>query len=379
MNLRKNSPPTLTKSIHTVRVPLKERSYPIYIGGNLLASAGSYFRRHKIGKSIVIITDSHVAPKYLPILQDSLEKNQYAVRSIILPPGESQKSIAAADKIYTQLLRWNIERSSTIVALGGGVIGDLAGFVAATFQRGVGFVQIPTTLLAQVDSSVGGKVGINHPLAKNMIGAFYQPSFVLADTSVLKTLPKREIICGLGEVVKYGIILDRKFFDSTERSLEKILSGDRRALTQIVKRSCELKAFVVAKDEKESNLRAILNFGHTIGHALEHAGGYGTLKHGEAVLYGMVAESYIASQKHMIPSDDIERMEQLIRRIRIPSLKPLKLKYPSLRTAMMMDKKVKDGSIRMTLPKTIGSVTLPMAIDEDSIRRAVEYVKVYGT
>ncbi|MFZ4619866.1 MAG: 3-dehydroquinate synthase [Bacteroidota bacterium] len=369
----------MTKSVHTVRVPLKERSYPIYIGGGLLGSAGSYFLKHNIGKSIVIITDSHVAPKYLPILQHSLERKKYSVRTIILPPGESQKSIASAEKIYTQLLRWNIERSSTIVALGGGVIGDLAGFVAATFQRGVGFVQIPTTLLAQVDSSVGGKVGINHPLAKNMIGAFYQPSFVLADTSVLKTLPKREIICGLGEVIKYGIILDKKFFDSTERSLDKVLSGDRKELTQIVKRSCELKAYVVAKDEKESNLRAILNFGHTIGHALEHAGGYGTLKHGEAVLYGMVAESFIASQKHMIPSDDIERMEQLIRRIPIPSLTPLKLKYPSLRSAMMMDKKVKDGSIRMTLPKKIGSVTLPMVIDEDAIRHAVEYVKVYGT
>lgn len=369
----------MTRSIHTVVVPLKERSYPIYIGAGLLRSTGMYFRRHNIGKDIVIITDKHVAQKYLPLVRKSLEAKKYFVRSIVLPPGESQKSIASAETIYTQLLQWNVERTATIVALGGGVIGDLAGFVAATFQRGIGFVQIPTTLLAQVDSSVGGKVGINHPLAKNMIGAFYQPSFVLADTSVLKTLPKREIICGLGEVVKYGIILDRKFFDLTERSLDKILSGDRNILTQIVKRSCELKAYVVARDEKESNLRAILNFGHTIGHALEHAGAYGKLKHGEAVLYGMVAETMIASLKQMISSDDVERMEQLIRRIPIPSLTPLQLKFHSLRTAMKMDKKVKDGAIRMTLPKRIGSVTLPMDIDEASIRYAVEYVKVYGT
>ncbi len=369
----------MTSKIHIVRVPLKERSYPIYIGEDLLRSAGGYFRKHHVGKSIVIITDSHVAPKYLSSLQKSLEAKGFSLRSIILPPGESQKSIRTAEKIYTQLLKWNIERSATIVALGGGVIGDLAGFVAATFQRGIGFVQIPTTLLAQVDSSVGGKVGINHPLAKNMIGAFYQPSFVLADISVLKTLPKREIICGLGEVVKYGIILDRKFFTAVERTMEDILAGDRSSLTRIVKRSCELKAYVVARDEKESNLRAILNFGHTIGHALEHAGGYGKLKHGEAVLYGMIAETAIASLKNMIPHEDAERIEQLVRKIPIPSLTPLKLDYRSLHTAMMMDKKVKNGAIRMTLPRTIGTVTLPMDIDDASIRRAVEYVKVYGT
>ncbi len=379
MNLQKNSLPTLTDKVHIVRVPLKERSYPIYIGEDLLRRAGKLFVRHGIGKSIVIITDKHVAPQYLSILQRSLESKKFTVRSIILPPGESQKSIGTSERIFTQLLKWNIERSATIVALGGGVIGDLAGFVAATFQRGIGFVQVPTTLLAQVDSSVGGKVGINHPLAKNMIGAFYQPSFVLADISVLKTLPKREIICGLGEVVKYGIILDRKFFASVERTIEEILAGDRSSLTRIVKRSCELKAYVVARDEKESNLRAILNFGHTIGHALEHAGGYGRLKHGEAVLYGMIAETAIASLKNMIPHNDAERMEQLVRKIPIPSLTPLKLNYRSLHTAMMMDKKVKNGAIRMTLPRTIGSVTLPMEVDEESIRRAVEYVKVYGT
>lgn len=378
MNWPKNFPTTLIRSIHTVKVPLKDRSYPIYIGSDLLMNAGKYFLRHGIGRSIVIITDVHVAPRYLATVRKSLEAKKFIVRTIILPFGESQKSIQTADKIYTQLLRWNIERSATIVALGGGVIGDLAGFVASTFQRGIGFVQIPTTLLAQVDSSVGGKVGINHPLAKNMIGAFYQPSFVLADISVLKTLPKREIICGLGEVVKYGIILDRKFFSFVEKTVRKILAGDRSSLTRIVKRSCELKAFVVARDEKESHLRAILNFGHTIGHALEHAGGYGTLKHGEAVLYGMIAESSIASFKNMIPHTDAERIEQLVRIIPIPSLTPLKLNYRSLHSAMMMDKKVKNGAIRMTLPKRIGSVTLPMEIDDVSIRRAVEYVKVYG-
>jgi 3-dehydroquinate synthase len=365
--------------IRTVNVPLKRNPYPIYIGGGLLRRAGSYFRQHGIGTSVVIITDSHVAPKYLAAVRSSLEAKKFIVRSIILPPGEHQKSLAAADAVFTQLLQWNIERSAAIVALGGGVIGDLAGFVAATYQRGIGFVQIPTTLLAQVDSSVGGKVGINHPLAKNMIGAFYQPQFVLADTSVLSTLPKREIICGLGEIVKYGIILDRTFFDYTERFLSKALSGDRNVLSRMVERSCELKSYVVGRDEKESNLRAILNFGHTIGHALEHAGGYGKLKHGEAVLYGMVAETAVAFQRKMISADDVERIEHLIMNIPIPSLAPMKLDFASLKRAMMMDKKVLHGAVRMTLPKKIGSVTLPLNVDDISLRRAVAYIKEYGS
>lgn len=368
----------MTRTAHTVTVPLGDRTYPIYIGNNLLQNAGKYFIRHHIGRTLIIVTDENVARRYLHPIIKSLKKKNYSVQTIILPPGEKLKSLETAGKIFSQLLLWNIERSATIIALGGGVIGDLAGFVAATYQRGIGFVQIPTTLLAQVDSSVGGKVGINHPLAKNMIGAFYQPAFVLADTSVLRTLPKRELICGMGEVVKYGIIMDRQFFEYVERYLVNALAGDEKILTHIIERSCELKAVVVSKDEKEGHLRAILNFGHTIGHALEHSGHYGFLRHGEAILYGMIAETQIAFELKMISFEQKERIEQMIQRIPIPSLAPLKLKYSKLITAIKKDKKVKDGSIRMTLPLKIGKVSLPMSVAEPFVQQSIEYVKIFG-
>ena len=344
----------------------------------MLKNASTYFRKNHIGKNLVIITDTTVARFYLPALKKNLIAQKFSVHSIILPPGEDQKSIATVEMIFTQLLQWNIERTTTIVALGGGVIGDLAGFVAATYQRGIGFVQIPTTLLAQVDSSVGGKVGINHSLAKNMIGAFHQPLFVLADTAVLKTLPKRERICGIGEIVKYGVILDREFFEFLERSLEGALSGDNKILMYIIRRCCELKSFVVSNDEKEENLRAILNFGHTVGHALEHAGKYSFLKHGEAILYGMIAESQIAFEMNMISFAEKERIERMIQRIPIPFLTPMKLKLPDLIAAMKKDKKVKNGLIRMTLPTKIGTVTLPMNVTERIVQRSIRYVKIYG-
>ena len=368
----------MTRSEHTVKVPLGDRSYPIYIGNGVLKNAAKYFKNHRIGKSLVIIADTAVARLYLPSVKRNLIAGNFSVLSIILPAGEDQKSLHTVEKIFTQLLQWNIERTATIVALGGGVIGDLAGFIASSYQRGIGFVQIPTTLLAQVDSSVGGKVGINHPLAKNMIGAFYQPAFVLADTAVLKTLPKRERICGVGEIIKYGIILDRKFFEFLEGSLEGALSGDHEILTHIVRRCCELKSFVVSHDEKEENLRAILNFGHTVGHALEHAGKYGYLKHGEAILYGMIAETQIAYEMKMISLSEKERIEQMIQRIPIPFLAPLRLKLPALIASMKKDKKVKNGVIRMTLPTKIGKVTLPVNIAEQLVQRSIEYVKLYG-
>jgi 3-dehydroquinate synthase len=368
----------LTKNYHTVKVPLGNRSYPIYIGANLLKNIGRLCVDHAIARSIVIITDENVGRRYLSIVKDSLEKKKFSVHTIILQPGEKQKSLPAAEKIYTKLLEWNIERNSTIIALGGGVIGDLAGFIAATYQRGIGFIQIPTSLLAQVDSSVGGKVGINHPLAKNMIGAFYQPQFVLADTSVLKTLPKREIICGMGEVVKYGVILDKRFFSFVEKNLNGALTGNKKVLSHIIRRSCELKAYVVSRDEKEQNLRAILNFGHTIGHALERAGKFSSLKHGEAILYGMIAETNIALESGMITIADRERLENLIQQIPIPSLSSLQLRNSELFNTMKKDKKVKDSSIRMTLPYTIGKISLPMNVDEQLIDRAIDYVKLYG-
>ncbi len=379
MNLQKGSHNTLIKPAHTVTVPLGEHSYPIHIGSDLLAGIGDYFVRHRMSANIVIITDNNVGKRYLPAITKSLKRKKFSVRSIVIPAGEGQKSLIRSEKIFTQLLKWNIERSSTVVALGGGVIGDLAGFIASTYQRGIGFVQVPTTLLAQVDSSVGGKVGINHHLAKNMIGAFYQPKFVLADIDVLNTLPKRELICGMGEIVKYGIILDKGFFQFTGKNLEKALERDIVVLKKMIRRCCELKAYVVSKDEKEANLRAILNFGHTIGHALEHAGHYGALKHGEAVLYGMVAETHIAFQMKMISFKEKERIEHLIQRIPLPALGPLKLKHSSLIRTMKNDKKVKDGSVRMTLPFSVGKVSLPMKVTDQMIVRAIDYVKLYGS
>ncbi len=378
MNLQKSLYPTLTKNIHIVKVPLGDRSYPVYIGVNLLKDIGKLCVAHSIARTIVIISDDNVAKHYLSLIQSSLKEKKFIVHSIVLPPGEKQKSLSTAEQIYTKLLEWNIERNSTIIALGGGVVGDLSGFIAATYQRGIGFIQIPTTLLAQVDSSVGGKVGINHPLAKNMIGAFYQPQFVLADSSVLKTLPKRELICGMGEVVKYGIILDKKFFAYIEQNLNKTLSRDKKVLSHIIRRCCELKAFIVSKDEKEQNLRAILNFGHTIGHALERAGKFSALKHGEAILYGMVAETKIALDSKMISFGDKERVEQLIQQIPIPSLTSLRLSHKELFETMRKDKKVKDGSIRMTLPFSIGKISLPRGVDDLLIDRAIDYVNLFG-
>ncbi|MDP1677089.1 MAG: 3-dehydroquinate synthase [Bacteroidota bacterium] len=378
MSLQKNFLRTLINNSHIVKVPLGNRSYPIYIGANLLKQIGSLCLTHNVARKIVIITDENVARHYLSLVKSSLEKKKFSVHTIVLPSGERQKSSATAEKIYTKLLEWNIERNSTIIALGGGVVGDLAGFIAATYQRGIGFIQIPTSLLAQVDSSVGGKVGINHPLAKNMIGAFYQPLFVLADTSVLKTLPKRELICGIGEVVKYGIILDKKFFSFIEQNLNKALSRDKKVLSHIIQRSCELKAYVVSRDEKEQNLRAILNFGHTIGHALERAGKFASLKHGEAILYGMIAETNIALESRMVSFADKERIECLIQQIPIPSLSSIRLRNADLFETMRKDKKVKDNSIRMTLPHAIGKISLPLNIDERLIDRALDYVKLYG-
>lgn len=370
---------SLSKKVHTITVPLGDRTYPIYIGEGLLRRAGELFQKHRIGQTVVVITDSTVARHHGAVLERSLRSAAYAVHTIVIPPGEKQKSLATAERIYTELLRRNIDRSATIVAFGGGVIGDLAGFIAATYQRGIGFVQIPTTLLAQVDSSVGGKVGVNHPLAKNMIGAFYQPQFVIADPLVLRSLPKREMISGLGEVIKYGVILDARFFGFVERSLDKAFDRNAQVLAEMVRTSCLLKAYVVSTDEKEQHLRAILNFGHTIGHALEHAGKYSALKHGEAVLYGMVGEAFIACRLGMFNERQAERLEAIVQRLPLPSLTPLKLRSSALITTMMKDKKTMRGNIRMPLPSAIGSVQLPSVVEQPFIEQAVAHLAVYGS
>jgi 3-dehydroquinate synthase len=358
-----------SKSVTRITVPLGERTYPILIGDDLLKETGRLAKEHGIPRSCVVITDTNVAPLYLPAVIKSLQRHGFEASSIVIPAGEVQKSLRRAEKIYTQLLRRRAGRRTAIIALGGGVVGDLAGFIAATYQRGLPFVQVPTTLLSQVDSSVGGKVGINHPLGKNMIGAFHQPLFVLADISTLQTLPEREIVCGLGEVVKYGVILDAAFFSRLQGGIQAALRHDTKTLRRFVAECCTMKSFVVSRDEREDGLRSILNFGHTIGHALEKAGGYRSLKHGEAVLWGMLAETMISRRVGLIDREQEFRIYDLIRSVPLPEV-PRSSSAQLLRT-MRNDKKSTDAQIRFILPRSIGTVTLPTVVEEKLISRVL--------
>jgi 3-dehydroquinate synthase len=356
-----------------IDVALGERSYPIYFGKSITSSFAPTCEQHGIPRRVVIITDANVAPHYLTRLENNLRHFQFIVSSIVIPSGENQKSLHRSNAIYTALLKQGVGRKSAVVALGGGVVGDLAGFIAATYHRGLELVQVPTTLLAQVDSSVGGKVAVNHPLGKNMIGAFHQPRFVWVDSETLGTLPRREVVCGLGEVVKYGIIFDAEFFAYLETNLGKILELEPGAVTYIQARCCELKARVVSEDEREQGLRIVLNFGHTIGHALEVAGGYRALKHGEAVLLGMVAESFIAREMGLLSPDVLERIVRLVRCL------PLKVGKSSLTPARVLkaigrDKKSIDGKTRFILPIRLGEVQIVEEVDDALIKASLAYV-----
>lgn len=355
---------------HQIVVPLGDRTYPIYVGTGMSASFAPTCQQQNIAQRVVIITDTHVGKHYLQPLERNLTHYNFQVTSIVIPPGEHQKSLARANRIFTIMLQAGVGRNSAVIALGGGVVGDLAGFVAAVYHRGLQFVQVPTTLLSQVDSSVGGKVAVNHPLGKNMLGAFYQPTFVWADVEYLKTLPAREISCGLGEIVKYGVIWDAELFGYLEENLESILRRDQQAILHVQARCCEIKSHIVAQDERETGLRMVLNFGHTIGHALEAAGRYRTLKHGEAVLLGMVAESYLARESGLIDTATYERIERLIRRIPLAcdlrSLKP-----SAILQAMGRDKKSLSGKKRFVLPTRIGEVRVVEEVDPSRILSAL--------
>jgi 3-dehydroquinate synthase len=361
----------------TIHVELSDRRYPILIGAGILDSIGAAYLYHGLSATAVIITDTHIEHTYAARVQRSLKRAGCDVFTIVIPPGEKQKSFSRAEAIFAELLRRRVERSATIVAVGGGVVGDLAGFIAATYQRGVHFVQVPTTLLAQVDSSVGGKVAINHALGKNMIGAFYQPDFVFADVETLATLPQREIICGLGEVIKYGIIMNSDFYYAVALWHEKILERTTSTLQSIVASCCSMKAEVVAGDEREQGRRAILNFGHTIGHALEKAGGYRKLKHGEGVILGMLAESWIAVQLGLLPQHSFEMLQNDIADIPLPSMKAFPFAFDELYTTMLIDKKAKAGEVRMVLPTEIGTVNLPQPVDKKLVRGAIAFLQKY--
>lgn len=348
----KNNMNTSSTSAH-LKVDLGERSYPIEIGTGLLNDVKLLSRTIK-GKRLAIITNDVVAPLYLDKLTTSLKEAGKEVISIVLPDGEQEKNWESLMKIFDFLMENKCDRKTTLIALGGGVIGDMTGYAAASFMRGVPFVQVPTTLLAEVDSSVGGKTGINHPLGKNMIGAFYQPEAVLADTSTLKTLPDKELSAGLAEVIKYGPIIDSRFFDWIERNIEKLLERDSAALAYAIKRSCEIKADIVRQDEREGGLRAILNFGHTFGHAIEAGLGYGKWLHGEAVGCGMVMAADLSCRMGLLDEISRDRIRNLVEKAGLPTVAP-DLGNDRWIGLMEVDKKNVGGEIQFVLLKSMGS------------------------
>ncbi len=344
----------------TLSVDLGERSYPIVIGQALLSDTES-IGRHVAGSRAVIVTNTVVAPLYLDRVAASLAAAGKQVTPIVLPDGEKEKNWANLMQIFDVLLTEKCDRKTTLIALGGGVIGDMTGFAAATYMRGVPFIQVPTTLLAQVDSSVGGKTGINHPLGKNMIGAFYQPQIVIADTSTLDTLPPRELSAGLAEVIKHGAIIDAAFFDWIEANIAKLIAKDAAALAYAIQRSCEIKADVVRQDEREGGLRAILNFGHTFGHAIEAGLGYGKWLHGEAVGCGMVMAAELAHRMQFIDADAKARIRALVQAAGLPVVAP-DLGAERWLELMQVDKKNEGGQIKFILIKPLGTpiiITVP--------------------
>ena len=346
-----------------LEVDLGERSYPIEIGADLLTDT-ALLGRLISGKRIVIITNTVVAPLYLETLTRSLETAGKTVQSLVLPDGEKEKNWTSLMKIFDFLMEHKCDRKTTLVALGGGVIGDMTGYAAASFMRGVPFVQVPTTLLAEVDSSVGGKTGINHPLGKNMIGAFYQPEAVIADTKTLDTLPDRELVAGLAEVIKYGAIIDRPFFEWLEDHIGNLLARDRDALAYAIRRSCEIKADIVRQDERESTgLRAILNFGHTFGHAIEAGLGYGEWLHGEAVGCGMVMAADLSCRMGWLDATLRDRIRALVEKAGLPVVSPA-LGTERWIGLMQVDKKNAGGEIQFVLLKTLGeAVVTPVPMD----------------
>ena len=338
--------------MQTLTVELQERSYPIHIGLNLLTQL-QLLLPHLKRKQVAIVTNTTVAPLYLDALAGPLRDNGVNVLPIVLPDGEQYKNAETLNAIYDALLGNRCERSTTLIALGGGVIGDLTGYAAATFLRGVPFIQVPTTLLSQVDSSVGGKTGINHALGKNMIGSFYQPQVVLVDISTLKTLPDRELSAGLAEIIKYGLIRDAEFFTWLENNMSKLVARDPETLAYAVRRSCENKAEVVAADEHETGERALLNLGHTFGHAIENGMGYGVWLHGEAVGAGMLLAAQMSRRLGWLNDVHVTRIAALLTAANLP-LTPPKLGVDTYLDLMGLDKKVVDGKIRLVLQQDIG-------------------------
>ena len=345
--------------MQTLEVSLAERSYPIYIGAGLLD--GDLVRRHVRASQVLVVSNETVSPLYLDRLLAGLQGLK--VDTLVLPDGERFKTLAVLERIFDALLEHRHARTTTLVALGGGVIGDMTGFAAACYQRGVDFIQVPTTVLAQVDSSVGGKTAVNHPRGKNMIGAFHQPKAVIIDTDVLSTLPERELGAGLAEVIKYGLIRDAEFFRWLEVNMEALRQRDADAMVYAIERSCAIKAQVVVADETEQGERALLNLGHTFGHAIETATGYSEWLHGEAVAIGMLMAARFSARLGWLQSADVERVEAILQRARLPVEVPAGISPAQFRDLMSLDKKVQDGQLRLVLMKQIGQAVVTADYD----------------
>ena len=358
--------------MQTIDVELGSRSYPIYLGEGLLAELGQRLSELSIGKKVMLVTDRNVSGLYAEPVCAVLAQAGFQVAVAQIPAGENAKTLEQAAYLYDRAFQHGLDRNCSVVALGGGVVGDLAGFVAATYMRGIPFIQLPTTLLAQVDSSVGGKVAVNHPRGKNIIGAFYQPQMVLIDVATLQSLSQRELRAGLAEVIKYGVIWDADFFAWLENNHTRVLNIEPDALTTVIETCCQIKAAVVAQDETEQGRRAILNFGHTIGHAVESLAGYGTYLHGEAVAIGMVVAARLAVNQGLCSQEDYQRIEQLIRTVGLPTTMPAGLDADKVLQCIYHDKKVIQGELVFVLPIEIGKVNIYKNMQAADVVKATE-------
>jgi 3-dehydroquinate synthase len=361
----------VSEQMQPVRVELGARSYDIVLGPGVLTQAGECLARLNLGQHGVIVTDSNVGRIYGEPLRETLRAAGFHTEILSVPAGEASKSLRQADRLFERLPALHLDRQSFVIALGGGVVGDLAGFVAATYLRGLPLVQVPTSLLAQVDSSVGGKVGVNLPQGKNLVGAFYQPRLVLVDTETLRTLPERELRAGFAEVIKHGAIRDAEFFGWLERERAGVFALDAAAVAHVVRHCCEIKARVVAADEREAGLRAILNFGHTIGHAMEALAEYVGLLHGEAIAMGMVCAARLSVKRANLPFADADRLEALIRASGLPTRLGDRYDPATLLEAMRLDKKQRAGKLRFVLLERLGHAVISTAVTDDDVKEVV--------
>jgi len=352
----------------SLKVNLGERSYPICIGDNLLEQS-ELLTQHIPGNSALVVSNETVAPLYMDAVEQSLSNIRF--KTLVLPDGEEHKNLNVLNSIYDKLLENRLDRNTTLIALGGGVVGDITGFAAATYQRGVHLVQIPTTLLSQVDSSVGGKTAVNHPIGKNMIGAFYQPRAVIADTNTLNTLEERQLSSGLAEVIKYGLIRDASFLEWLESNIDKLLDRNPDALAYAIERSCRNKAEIVAADERESGQRALLNLGHTFGHAIETGMGYGVWLHGEAVASGMVMAARLSNKLGWISENDVSRVIDILERANLPITAPEQMSADKFIELMSLDKKVSDGVLKLVLYKSVGNAVISKDYTDAILRETI--------